>query len=79
MMVFCSATRDPWLVRFIFMDVTNFYSPNLIWKHSPTDLNFILMCSLFVTVNLMGKGRDLLMNNLLCYLWCLVSRSVQTV
>ena len=79
MMVFCSATCDPWLVRFIFMDVTDFYSPNLIWKHSQTDLNFILTCSLFVTINLMGKVHDLFMNDLLCYLWCLVSRSVQTV
>lgn len=41
MMAFCTATHDPWLVRFIFMDVTDFYSPSLIWKHSPTDLNFI--------------------------------------
>lgn len=62
-----------------FMDVTDFYSLNLLWKHSQTDLNFILMCSLFVTINLMGKVRDLFMNNLLCSLWCLLNRSVQTV
>lgn len=79
MMVFSSATCDPGLVRFIFMDVTDFYSPDLIWKHSQTDLKFILMCSLFASINLMGKIHDLFMSYLLCYLWCLVSRSVQTV
>lgn len=61
------------------MDVTDFYSPNLIWKHSQTDLKFILTFSLFVSINLMGKVRDLFMNYLLCYLWCLVSHSVQAV
>lgn len=61
------------------MDVTDFYSLSLLWKQSQTDLNFILMCSLFVTIILMGKGRDLFMNNLLHSSWCLLNRSVQTV
>lgn len=64
-MVFCSAICDPGLVKFIFMDVTDFYRPNLIWKHSQTGLNFILVCSLFLTINLMGKVRDLFLNDLL--------------
>lgn len=78
-MAFCSATCDLQLVRFIFMDATDFYSLSLIWKYSQIDLNFILMCSLFVTVKLMGKAHDLFLNYLLCRLWCLVSCSVLAV
>lgn len=78
-MAFCSATCDLQLVRFIFMDAADFYSLSLIWKHSQTDLNFILMCSLFVAIKLMGKAQDLLLKYLLCHLWSLVSCSVQAV
>lgn len=59
------------------MDVTDFYSPHFIWKHSQTDLNCVFMYSLFVSINLVGKVRDLFVNCLLCCLQCLVSRSAQ--